>query len=111
MILFDEFQDSVKLGGEALVKRLRALLQETRHITCLFCGSQATLMDTLFTHRREPFYRFATPVQLPPIQPDDWNSYLRLKFESLGMSITDPALTILHARTDGHPYDVMAVAY
>lgn len=111
VILFDEFQEVERLGGESLLKRLRALFQQQTNTTYLFLGSQTTLMQTIFSDRRQAFYRFATLLALPPVPEDAWREYISQRLGEYGIEITEPALSMLVERTGGHPYCVMAVAY
>ncbi len=110
VMLFDEFQDVERLGATPLVQRLRALFQEQRHSTYLFLGSQADLLRTLFTDRRQALYRFALLMDLPPVAAADWLKYLQRKFLAVGLNISAQACADLIRRTGGHPYGVMQVA-
>lgn len=111
VVLLDEFQEVDRLGGDALFKRLRAHFQQQRHAVYLFLGSQTTLMHTIFADRRHAFYRFALPLELPPIPDEAWADYIARRLGEHGLSITSPALQELLDHTGGHPYCVMAVAY
>lgn len=111
VVLLDEFQEMERLGGHALLQRLRALFQQQSHTVYLFLGSQTTLMRTIFADRRQAFYRFATMIDLPPIPEEAWREYVARRFEENGMQLTEPAFRMLVSRTGGHPYCMMAVAY
>jgi uncharacterized protein len=111
VILLDEFQEIERLGGEDLLKRLRALFQRQDNTSYLFLGSQTTLMQTIFSDRRQAFYRFATLLELPPVPFAAWREYIATRLASFNIEITEPALDLLLERTGGHPYCVMAVAY
>ncbi len=111
VILLDEFQEMERLGGQALLQRLRALLQRQTHTVYLFLGSQTTLMQTIFADRGQAFYRFATMMELPSIPAEAWHDYLSKRFVDFRMHFTDPAFRLMMDRTGGHPYCLMAVAY
>jgi len=111
VILLDEFQEMERLGGQPLLQRLRALLQQQTHTVYLFLGSQTTLMQTIFADRRQAFHRFATMLELPPVAPEAWSDYLSRRFADYGLSITESALNMTIERTGAHPYCLMAVAY
>ena len=68
-------------------------------------------MQTIFADRRQAFYRFAVLLDMPTISEAAWRGYVTNKLQSLGIGITDPALSLLLQKTGGHPYCVMAVAY
>lgn len=111
VILLDEFQEMDRLGGDPLLKRLRALFQQQQHTAYLFLGSQTTLMRTIFGDRRQAFYRFAVLLDLPPIPDSAWEEYIVRRLQEHGIGITGAALETLLRKTGGHPYCVMAVAY
>ncbi len=111
VVLLDEFQEIERLGGEPLLKRLRSLFQMQERTAYLFLGSQAAMMQTIFGDRRRAFFRFALPLSLPPIPDEEWETYIRRRLAEHGIGVTASALAALLARTGGHPYCVMAVAY
>ncbi len=111
IILFDEFQEIERLGGESLAKRLRALFQQQRATAYLFLGSQPSLMKAIFADRRQAFYRFATLLPLPAIDDAAWKQYLTERFSAFGFTITPSALEWLLEKSGGHPYGVMNLAY
>jgi AAA+ ATPase superfamily predicted ATPase len=111
VVVLDEFQEVERLGGQALLQRLRALFQQQRCVAYLFLGSQTTLMRALFADRRQAFYRFATWMDLPPIPEEAWRAYIERRLAEHGLRMTDAAFRLLLDRTEGHPYCVMLVAY
>jgi hypothetical protein len=116
LVLFvDEFQE---LGAERrpygdvdkLTKQMRAILQKSERVTCLFAGSIEHLMADLFAPRHRAFYRFGGFFSLPPIDDDDWHAGLRKRFARDDCTITDDALALLVELGDGHPRATMLVA-
>lgn len=110
VLLLDEFQEARRLGGDDLLRRLRATMQTQRLTTYLFCGSQAGVMRALFGQSRQAFYRFAYPLELPPIPDGAWRDYIAAKLGDLGRGATDAAMAVVLEATGAHPYDTMAVA-
>lgn len=110
IILLDEFQELDRFGGAPLFQRVRAILQQQRHVTYLFAGSQASVLRALFTDRRRALYRFALLMDLPGIPPDAWMAYLTRKFANANLGISELALGWMLDRTGGHPYSLMQVA-
>lgn len=109
IVVLDEFQDFGKLGGEAVFKKLRAHFQRHAYVSYLFLGSQAGVMRELFGRGRQAFYRFAVPLDVPPVPEAAWVSYMDGKFRSRGLLPTDLALRDIVSRTGGHPSDTMWV--
>jgi len=109
VILLDEFQDIEKLGGEKALKQMRAAIQHQKHAVYLFMGSQAHLMDRIFSDPERAFFRFAVQMKLPQIPWFEWEDYIRDRLGRMGFTITEGALTILGDKTGGHPHCVMVV--
>jgi len=109
VVLFDEFQDVQRLGGDALIKKMRAVMQTLQHTSFLFLGSQPSLMKTLFADRKQAFYRFATFLPLPPVPEAAWEAYVDARLARQGLTITAPAMQLLLDKTGGHPYGMMGV--
>ncbi len=109
IVVLDEFQDFGKLGGDLVFKKLRAHFQRHAYVSYLFLGSQAGVMRELFGTGRQAFYRFAVPLDVPPVPEAAWISYIDGKFRSRGLLPTDLGLRDIIARTGGHPSDTMWV--
>lgn len=116
LVLFvDEFQE---FGAERapygdvdrLTKQMRAILQESERVTCLFAGSIEHLMTDLFAPRRRAFYRFGGFFTLPPIDPADWRTGLAKRFARDECSVTDDALALLVDLGECHPRATMLIA-
>lgn len=110
VILLDEFQELERLGGTPLIKKLRAIFQTQERCVYLFLGSRESILKTLFSDRREAFYRFAAMKELPPVPSEAWMEYLRRKFESAGIKTSSVALEVMIRETGGHPFGMMQLA-
>ncbi|MCY0869717.1 MAG: hypothetical protein OWT27_03905, partial [Firmicutes bacterium] len=111
VILLDEFQDVVRLGGMPLIRRLRALFEELTHTRYLFVGSQHGLMKALFEETAQGLYRFAIAVPLPGIDEQSWAAYLTAEFSRHHLELDSAALACLLEATGGHPHCAMTAAY
>jgi len=107
IVLFDEFQDVSIVAGESIFKRMRAAFQEQLRVSYLFLGSKESMMKTLFSSRREAFYRFAVPLPVPPVPQDSWLPYIKSKFASRKVEADTGVVRELLELTGGHPYDTM----
>ena len=65
IIVFYEWQEVERIGGETLAKQLRSIMQHQNHITYLFVGNDPSRLKTMFASDRQPFYRFATILEIP----------------------------------------------
>jgi hypothetical protein len=116
LVLFiDEFQeiagDRAPYGdADALTKQMRAVLQDSNRVTCLFAGSVEHLMRDLFTPRQRAFYQFGGFHAMAPIDVEDWRVGLVDRFAEDGCTVTPDALARLIELGEGHPRATMLVA-
>ena len=66
VVFFDEFGE-LHSADERIIKTFRSILQLHKHISCLFAGSQETLMTKIFVEQSGVFYRFGNLVWLKRI--------------------------------------------
>ncbi len=109
VILLDEFQDALAIGGQPLIKRMRAVWQQQPDTAYLFIGSQGSMMRALFGQTTQALYRFADILQLPDIPDDVWAQYIERKFVAQSMALKPGVVAEVLRNTSGHPYDTMKV--
>lgn len=115
VVAFDEFQACARLHPR-IFDLMRARFQTQRSVAYAFLGSEAGILEALFTTKSEPFYRFAVAHDLADpaghrfgIDPEDWQLYLRKKFGARGVTIAEAIVDQLLDLTGGHPQDTMQV--
>ena len=109
-IVFDEFQDVVRAGGE-LAGTIRSELERHGNVASYtFSGSHPGLMRDLFSDRRHAFFAQAMPVDLGPLDGEDLADFIGERFEA---AKRDPgeALEPLLRIADGHPQRAMLLAH
>lgn len=116
VVAFDEFQAAGRLGPR-IFDVMRTRLQQQKNVAYAFLGSEAGILESLFTTKSEPFYRFAVAHDLADpaghrfgIDPEDWQSYIRKKFADRRLTIGEAQIDQLLDLTGGHPQDTMQVA-
>ncbi len=109
VLVFDEFQELAGIEGSALFKRMRSHWQRQPHTAYVFLGSQGGLIRNLFGQSRNPLYRFADILPLPPILPEIWMQYATQKFTQAECAIASHVMEDVLNRTGGHPFDTMKV--
>lgn len=60
VIVFDEFQEILRITGENILKVMRSYLQMQECVSYLFLGSKEGMMNSIFGETKQAFYRFAT---------------------------------------------------
>ncbi len=116
VVTLDEFQACGRLHPR-IFDIMRTRFQTQRSVAYAFLGSEAGILEALFTTKTEPFYRFAVAHDLADpaghrfgIDPEDWHLYIRKKFGSRGLAMSEPIVDELLDRTGGHPQDTMQVS-
>lgn len=107
VVMFDEFQDASRVVDEDVFKKMRAYFQTQKGVSYLFLGSKEGMMETLFSGKKEAFYRFATILPIPGIEIDKWVPYITQKFASRQIAAPEPAVREIVNLTGGHPQDTM----
>jgi len=115
VLYLDEFQEieapSQRFGDPDLVtKKMRAILQRSPHVTCIFAGSVEHMMRVLFSSRTRAMYQFGGFFPLSPITDDAWRDGLSKAYESDETAITDAALTLLLETFEGAARTTMLLA-
>ena len=83
IVVLDEFQDVRSLPAkEAVVARLRGLVQQQENTAFVFCGSQRSRMEEIFTDEGSPFFHAAIRLHVGPIQRRTFRRFLERKFSS-----------------------------
>ena len=103
VVVLDEFQEILDIAPR-LDKKLRAIMQEQKHINYILLGSQESMMTDIFEKKKSPFYHFGELMRLSKLPREDFYQYLseRLapcfpdKYEDLSNQILD--------YTACHPY-------
>jgi hypothetical protein len=115
VLYLDEFQE-IEVGGrrfgdpDLLTKKMRAILQRSPHVTCLFAGSIEHMMREIFTPKSRAMYQFAGFFTLDPIDEDDWRRSLRKVYLRDETTITDEALDALLQYSEAAARATMLIA-
>lgn len=100
---YDEFGDIKKMDVD-LIKKMRAKFQKHQSTAYIFCGSQESIMSQLFQDKKQAFYGFATPVEIPPIPKDVFARYIGRTFSRENIKSPSHVISRILEITDGHPY-------
>lgn len=108
-VVFDEFQDAVRLKIEA---KLRSVIQHHgSRVSYIFLGSKKSIMEQIFKNSRTPFYRSVKHIPIGPIAREEWTAHIRRRFHDGGKSISQGAIERLLDVTGGFPHYTQQLAY
>lgn len=110
VLILDEFQEIVHIDPN-LTKLLRSVFQEQPEVAHIYLGSKRHLMERIFNDENEPFWRSAKRVELGPIQPDQFKSFIYAGFRDHNRDIDDDTVERVLEITGGHPYATQELCY
>ena len=109
MVVFDEFQALVALGGMDGV--FRSHLQHHGDVASyVFSGSEPSLLRALFEDRARPLFGQAELSRLDRLPNDRAGAFVAARFAEAGKQ-AEPALWPLVFAADGHPQRLMLLAH
>lgn len=110
IVIFDEFQEIVKLESYGLENLLRSKMQQQQNVSYLFLGSRTHLLNDMFNNKNRAFYNSAYHLQLPPLPVKDSVNYLVGKFSDSGILIDEECATYLIQSAGNIPYYIQMLA-
>ncbi len=102
-IAFDEFQEYKRINP-FLVNQMRSIFQTQKMVSYIFSGSKQSLMNSLFSDIKSPFYEFGEKMIIEPITDADWFDFISNKFSQTGLSITRKTIQDILNISKGHPH-------
>lgn len=111
VIAIDEFQQIRDYPEKNMEALLRTYIQQTHHLTFIFCGSKKHLMADIFSNEKKPFYNSTTFVSLDKISEASYSAFIRRLLDERGRSITDEALQFILEWTRRHTYYTQQVCH
>jgi uncharacterized protein len=109
LIVFDEFQDIVKVGSmDAL---LRSHIQHQGEVASyIFSGSEPGMMQQIFEDKARPLYGSAVPMRLHSLRDEDIAEYVVERFRGTGRDAGE-SLNPLLQTAKGHPQRAIYLAH
>ena len=104
VIAIDEFQQIRDYPEKNMEALLRTYIQQTRHLTFIFCGSKKHLMADIFSNEKKPFYNSTAFVSLDKISEVSYSAFIRKLMNERGRNITDEAIQFILEWTRRHTY-------
>ncbi len=104
VVVFDEFQQIVELGGEKMERRLRSAIQHQQQVTYVFVGSRKHMLEDLFSNPNRPFYRSGKIFPLLRIERERLYEYVKERFAEAEVAIADGVPDLVAEVTECHPY-------
>ena len=104
VVVFDEFQEILKLNRKNIEGKLRAHIQHHRNVAYVFAGSKRHLLNEMINSQDKPFYRIGPVMYLEKINEDIFLKFAKDKLKTSGIKISDKALQRVIKLAENIPY-------
>lgn len=104
VVVFDEFQEILKLNRKNIEGKLRAHIQHHRNVAYVFAGSKRHLLNEMINSQEKPFYRIGPVMYLEKINEDIFLKFAKDKLKASGIKISDEALQKVIKLAENIPY-------
>lgn len=111
VIVFDEFQEILKLNGGNIEGALRASIQHQRDVGYVFAGSQRHLLIDMATSPKRPFYKSGPVMYIDRIPVDIFQKFVLDKFEKSEIKVSKDALLKIFGAAENIPYYVQMISH
>lgn len=106
VIALDEFQQIDTYPEKNVEALLRTHIQRLSHASFIFSGSSKSLLTTMFTSKKRPFYQSTQMFYLEPIEQEKYRLFIQHFFKKAGRKISDEAIKKLFEITRIHTFYV-----
>jgi len=110
-VVFDEFQEIMKLNGGKLEKQIRAAIQHHTRVSYLFAGSKTHMLIDMVSDETRPFYQMGSLMTLKKIPETEFSSFIRNKFSESGKKISKGALSRILVECGNIPHYVQLLSF
>ena len=82
LIVFDEFQDLLKLDvSYDILSKMRARIQHLPDVPFVFAGSVRKKMESIFSDPNSPFFKSAIPILVDKLERKDFEKFIVSRFK------------------------------
>ncbi len=106
VIAIDEFQQIANYPENNVEALLRTNIQNILDVNFIFSGSDKQLLTSMFTDAKRPFYQSTELMHLEEISDNEYSLFIKDKFKSGSISISDEAIEDILQMTRQHTYYV-----
>jgi hypothetical protein len=111
VVVLDEFQEIVKLDGEALERQIRAAIQHHKNVSYLFAGSKSHMLIDMVSEQTRPFYQMGTLMTLDKIPKEEFSSFITAKFVKSGKTVSPAAVNRIIMESENVPHYVQLLSF
>ena len=104
IVAFDEFQQISKYPEKNVEALLRTHIQQLSNVHFVFAGSERHLVSNMFLSSARPFYNSASVMELHPIAPDIYTSFVQNLMQENGHDIAPSDILKIYNLFEGNTY-------
>ncbi len=104
VIALDEFQQILSYPEKNVEAILRTVMQQLKHTTFIFCGSNQAMMHDIFNSAKRPFYASCSSLYLTKIDRTLYHDFIKKSFLNYRYKIEDETIEYILDFTDGYTY-------
>jgi len=109
LFAIDEFQTIVNYPEKNTEALLRTYFQDCKNISFIFSGSNNRIMQSIFSHKLNPFYQSTQFLMLEEIDKYVYKDFIKLHFTKLKIKIQDEQIESVLDICRCHTYYVQLV--
>ncbi|PIP15630.1 MAG: hypothetical protein COX46_05405 [bacterium (Candidatus Ratteibacteria) CG23_combo_of_CG06-09_8_20_14_all_48_7] len=111
IVIYDEFQEILNLGGTVMEKQIRSAVQAQSGIGYLFSGSKKSLMLEMTTLRERAFYKMGPLHFLGKMPSYYWYGFLKKRFQRASLKLNSEVINLIIEKAENVPYYVQYLAH
>ena len=111
VIVFDEFQEIIKLNGKQVEAYLRSAIQHQRNVGYIFSGSKRQMLTDMAMSKDRPFYKIGPVMYLEKIPQEEFKKFISEKFHNSGIKISNPTVVKILETAENTPYYVQMISH
>jgi hypothetical protein len=111
VVVLDEFQEIMRIGGDTLERQLRAAIQHHTSVSYLFAGSKSHMLIDMVSEKTRPFYQMGTLMNLDKIPEPEFKGFVRAKFVKSGKKISPAAIDRIFTESQNVPHYVQLLSF
>ncbi len=110
-VIFDEFQEILRIGSDEIEKQLRAETQLHEHVGYVYAGSETSLLTDMISNPKRPFYKLGLPLFIRSVPRADFIRHIRKGFRRIKAEVNDEALELIFDTAQDAPHTVQVICH
>lgn len=111
IVVFDEFQEILKLGDKQVEGLLRSSIQHQRNTGYVFAGSKRNLLTQMVSSPQRPFYKIGPIMYLRKIPKNEFFQFSKKRFIATKFKISDETIHGIIKTAENIPYYIQMLSH